>query len=52
LRQDWEGYKFPEEKEAVLATIDSVLERWQARLSETEADVPGEGTGPAIGTHL
>ena len=52
LRQDWEGYKFPEEKEAVLASIDSVLERWQARLSEGEADASGEGTGPAIGTHL
>jgi len=52
LRQDWEGYEFPEEKEAVLASIDSVLERWEARLSEGEADASGEGTGPAIGTHL
>jgi radical SAM superfamily enzyme YgiQ (UPF0313 family) len=52
LRQDWEGYKFPEEKEAVLATIDSVLERWQARLSEEEGSPATEGLGPAIGTHL
>lgn len=51
LRQDWEGYKFPEEKEALLASIDSVLERWEASLSEGEADA-SEGAGPAIGTHL
>ena len=50
LRQDWEGYKLPEEKEAVLATIDSVLERWEARLSEERA--AAEGLGPAIGTQL
>ena len=50
LRQDWEGYKFPEEKEAVLATIDSVLERWQARLSGEHA--AGGDLGPAIGTRL
>jgi radical SAM superfamily enzyme YgiQ (UPF0313 family) len=52
LRQDWEGYKFPEEKAAVLASIDSVLERWEARLSEGEAEASAEDTGPAIGTHL
>jgi radical SAM superfamily enzyme YgiQ (UPF0313 family) len=52
LRQDWEGYKFPEEKEAVLAAIDSVLERWEARLSEEEGRPAGEGLGPAIGTQL
>jgi radical SAM superfamily enzyme YgiQ (UPF0313 family) len=52
LRQDWDGYKFPEEKEAVLASMDSVLERWQARLSDEEAEASGEGLGPAIGTHL
>src|SRR3972149_11134671 len=38
LRQDWEGYKFPEEKEEVLSTIDSALERLSARL-------PNEGRG-------
>jgi len=45
LRQDWEGYKFPEEKEEVLSTIDSALERRQARL-------PNEGLGPVIGSRL
>jgi len=45
LRQDWEGYKFPEEKEEVLSTIDSALERWQARL-------PNESLGPVIGSRL
>lgn len=29
LRQDWEGYKFPEEKEEVLSTIDGALEGQQ-----------------------
>jgi radical SAM superfamily enzyme YgiQ (UPF0313 family) len=52
LRQDWEGYKFPEEKEAVLTAIDSVLERWEARLSGEEGRPAGEGLGPAIGTQL
>ena len=50
LRQDWEGYKFPEEKEAVLTTIDSVRERWEAGLSEERAAT--EDLGPAIGTQL
>jgi radical SAM superfamily enzyme YgiQ (UPF0313 family) len=50
LRQDWEGYKFPEEKEAVLATIDSVLERWEAHVSDECA--AGEDLGPAIGSRL
>ncbi len=45
LRQDWEGYKFPEEKEEVLSTIDSALERRQAR-------PPKEGLGPVIGSRL
>ncbi|MEE8369918.1 MAG: radical SAM protein [Dehalococcoidia bacterium] len=45
FRQDWEGYKFPEEKEEVLSTIDSALERWQAHLSN-------EGLGPVIGFRL
>jgi radical SAM superfamily enzyme YgiQ (UPF0313 family) len=45
LRQDWEGYKFPEEKEEVLSTIDSALERQQGRL-------PHEGLGPVIGSRL
>ena len=45
LRQDWEGYKLPEEKGQVLATIDSVLERW-------EAAQPGEGPGPVLGSRL
>jgi hypothetical protein len=45
LRQDWEGYKFPEEKEEVLSTIDSALERRQAR-------PPNEGLGPVIGSRL
>jgi radical SAM superfamily enzyme YgiQ (UPF0313 family) len=45
LRQDWEGYKFPDEKEEVLSTIDSVLEHRQARLSN-------EGLGPVIGSRL
>jgi radical SAM superfamily enzyme YgiQ (UPF0313 family) len=45
LRQDWEGYKFPEEKEEVLATIDSALERWRARL-------PNGDLGPVIGSRL
>jgi radical SAM superfamily enzyme YgiQ (UPF0313 family) len=45
LRQDWEGYKFPEEKEEVLSTIDDALERRQARLSN-------EGLGPVIGSRL
>ena len=45
LRQDWEGYKFPEEKEEVLSTIDSVLEHRQAHL-------PNEGLGPAIRSRL
>jgi len=45
LRQDWEGYKFPEEKEEVLSTIDSALERRQACLSN-------EGLGPVIGSRL
>jgi radical SAM superfamily enzyme YgiQ (UPF0313 family) len=45
LRQDWEGYKLPEEKEAVLRTIDSALERRQASL-------PSEDLGPVIGSQL
>lgn len=45
LRMDWEGYKFPEEKEEVLSTIDSALERRQAHL-------PNEGLGPVIGSRL
>ncbi len=45
LRMDWEGYKFPEEKEELLSTIDSALERRQARL-------PDEGLGPVIGSRL
>lgn len=45
LRQDWEGYKFPEEKEEVLSTIDSALERRQGRL-------PNEGLGPVISSRL
>jgi len=45
LRQDWEGYKFPEEKEEVLSTIDGALERLQARL-------PNEGLGPVISSRL
>lgn len=45
LRMDWEGYKFPEEKEEVLSTIDSALERRQA-------DLPNEGLGPVIGSRL
>lgn len=45
FRQDWEGYKFPEEKEEVLSTIDSALERWQAHPSN-------EGLGPVIGSRL
>ncbi|MEE8370377.1 MAG: radical SAM protein [Dehalococcoidia bacterium] len=45
LRQDWEGYKFPEEKDEVLSTIDSALERRQAHL-------PDEGLGPVIGSRL
>jgi radical SAM superfamily enzyme YgiQ (UPF0313 family) len=46
LRQDWEGYKLPEEKEAVLSALDGALERWSARLSV------GQGLGPAIATQL
>ena len=45
LRQDWEGYKFPEEKEELLSSIDSALERRQGRL-------PNEGLGPVIGSRL
>jgi radical SAM superfamily enzyme YgiQ (UPF0313 family) len=45
LRQDWEGYKFPEEKEELLSTIDRTLERLQARL-------PNECLGPVIGSRL
>ncbi len=45
LRMDWEGYKFPEEKEEVLSTIDSALEHRQAHL-------PNEGLGPVIGSRL
>jgi radical SAM superfamily enzyme YgiQ (UPF0313 family) len=45
LRQDWEGYKFPEEKEEVLSTIDSVLERRQTRHAD-------ERLGPVIDTRL
>jgi len=45
LRQDWEGYKFPEEKEEVLSTIDSALERRLAYL-------PNEGLGPVISSRL
>jgi radical SAM superfamily enzyme YgiQ (UPF0313 family) len=45
LRQDWEGYKFPEEKAEVLSTIDGALERPQAHL-------PDEGLGPVIGSRL
>ena len=52
LRQDWEGYKLPEEKEEVLSTIDSTLERCAARLSEKEGCPPEEGPGPAIGSRL
>ena len=46
LRQDWEGYKLPEEKEAVLSALDGALERWAARLPA------GQGLGPAIATQL
>jgi radical SAM superfamily enzyme YgiQ (UPF0313 family) len=52
LRQDWEGYQLPEEKEEVLSTIDSTLERCAARLSEKEGCPPEEGPGPAIGSRL
>jgi radical SAM superfamily enzyme YgiQ (UPF0313 family) len=45
LRTDWEGYKFPEEKEELLSTIDGALEHRQARL-------PDEGLGPVIGSRL
>jgi radical SAM superfamily enzyme YgiQ (UPF0313 family) len=45
LRQDWEGYKFPEEKQEVLSTIDSALERRQARLRD-------ENIGPVISSRL
>jgi radical SAM superfamily enzyme YgiQ (UPF0313 family) len=45
LRQDWEGYRFPDEKEEVLSTIDSALEIQQARL-------PDESCGPVIGSQL
>jgi radical SAM superfamily enzyme YgiQ (UPF0313 family) len=45
LRQNWEGYKIPEEKEEVLRTIDSALGRRQARL-------PSEDLGPVIGSQL
>ncbi len=45
LRQDWEGYKFPEEKEDVLSTIDSALEGQQ---DPTLAD----GHGPVIDSRL
>ncbi len=45
LRQDWEGYKFPEEKEELLSTIDSALRRRQSRLRN-------EYLGPAIGSQL
>ena len=46
LRQDWEGYKLPEEKAAVHAALDGALERWSVRLSV------GQGLGPAIATQL
>ena len=45
LRQDWEGYKFPEEKEEVLSTIDAALERRKDR-------PPNEGLGPVIAPGL
>jgi hypothetical protein len=52
LRQEWEGYKLPEEKEEVLSTLDGTLERWAARLSQDEGCSPAEGRGPAIGSRL
>jgi radical SAM superfamily enzyme YgiQ (UPF0313 family) len=52
LRQDWEGYKLPEEKEEVLSTIDDALAGWQARLGEGQARLLDQGPGPAIGTRL
>ncbi len=45
LRQDWEGYKFPEEKEGLLSTIDSALEREQGPM-------PSEDLGPVIDSRL
>ena len=45
LRMDWEGYKFPDEREELLSTIDSALERREARL-------PDEGLGPVISSRL
>jgi radical SAM superfamily enzyme YgiQ (UPF0313 family) len=45
LRQDWEGYKLPEEKETVLRTIDGALAHRQAHL-------PSEDLGPVIGSQL
>jgi radical SAM superfamily enzyme YgiQ (UPF0313 family) len=45
LRQDWEGYKFPEEKEEVLSTIDGALKRVQDRRHSQDP-------GPIIGSQL
>jgi hypothetical protein len=52
LRQDWEGYKLPEEKEEALSTLDNALERWAVRLRDGQVRLPDEGSGPAIGTRL
>lgn len=45
LRQDWEGYKFPEEKEEVLSTIDSAL-------AGQQGPMPIDGLGPVIDSRL
>ncbi len=52
LRQDWEGYKFPEEKQVVVCTIDEALERRRARLQDGEAGVSEDGAGPVVGFRL
>ena len=52
LRQDWEGYKFPEEKEEVLSTIDDALERRKASLADGESPQSDEGLGPVVGWRL
>lgn len=52
LRQDWEGYKFPGEKEDVLSTIDDALDRRQARLADGEAGLSDDDPGPVIGSRL
>jgi len=52
LRQDWEGYKFPEERQVVLATIDDALERRKARLGDERGQLPEDEPGPVIGSRL